>query len=176
MEESMNKKIILVILAILLVITGFFIREITQKDIELIFNNKDAIYSIGLNQSYINKYTKELVEEGNADSLDTLLTMISYSRDVDSYGRLSRFIANTNNDYSILFIEFKGLNGEYLDFLKESDVVQTRKFTLDEIVYIKEYLKISEEITGIIDSLIKDELYETDRTVELITQIRKLRN
>lgn len=60
--------------------------------------------------------------------------------------------------------------------MKESDVVQTRKFTLDEIVYIKEYLKISEEITGIIDSLIKDELYETDRTVELITQIRKLRN
>ncbi|HBC29930.1 MAG TPA: hypothetical protein DC024_01610 [Clostridiales bacterium] len=172
----MNKKIILVIMAVLLVITGYYIREITQKDIELIFNNKDAIYSIGLNQSYINKYTKDLVEEGNVDSLDTLLMMIAYSRDLDSYGRLSRFIANTNNDYSILFIEFKGLNGEYLDFLKETGIVQTRNFTSDDSIYLKEYLKISEEITGIIDSLIKDELYETDRAVELIAQIRKLRD
>ncbi|MDD2396776.1 MAG: hypothetical protein PHG56_01095 [Tissierellia bacterium] len=172
----MNKKIILVIMAVLLVITGYYIREITQKDIELIFNNKDAIYSIGLNQSYINKYTKDLVEEGNVDSLDTLLMMIAYSRDLDSYGRLSRFIANTNNDYSILFIEFKGLNGEYLDFLKETGIVQTRNFTSDDCIYLKEYLKISEEITGIIDSLIKDELYETDRAVELIAQIRKLRD
>ena len=172
----MNKKIILVIMAVLLVITGYYIREITQKDIELIFNNKDAIYSIGLNQSYINKYTKDLVEEGNVDSFDTLLMMIAYSRDLDSYGRLSRFIANTNNDYSILFIEFKGLNGEYLDFLKETGIVQTRNFTSDDSIYLKEYLKISEEITGIIDSLIKDELYETDRAVELIAQIRKLRD
>ena len=163
-------------MAVLLVITGYYIREITQKDIELIFNNKDAIYSIGLNQSYINKYTKDLVEEGNVDSLDTLLMMIAYSRDLDSYGRLSRFIANTNNDYSILFIEFKGLNGEYLDFLKETGIVQTRNFTSDDSIYLKEYLKISEEITGIIDSLIKDELYETDRAVELIAQIRKLRD
>jgi len=102
--------------------------------------------------------------------------MIAYSRDLDSYGRLSRFIANTNNDYSILFIEFKGLNGEYLDFLKETGIVQTINFTSDDIIYLKEYLKISEEITGIIDSLIKDELYETDRAVELIAQIRKLRD
>ncbi len=67
--------------------------------------------SIGLNQSYINKYTKELVEEGNVDSLESLFSMIAYSGDLDSYGRLSRFVSNANNDYSILFIEFKGLNG-----------------------------------------------------------------
>lgn len=60
--------------------------------------------------------------------------------------------------------------------MRETDVIQFRNFTSDDIIYLEEYLKISEEITGVIVSLIKDEYYETDMIMRLITQIRELRD
>lgn len=174
-KEKIVKKITIISLSILLIVGGYLFRDITTKESVKIFDDEDAIYTIALNQFYINENTEDLLEKKDAANLKTLIQMLAFSKDIDAYGKLSRFTQNVKYDYTILFSEFNSLSGEYLHEIKNINLKETNPLK-DYKDFMENYLVIGEDVVNVLDGLLKDEYLESNKTSEIISKISALRN